>query len=172
MSESYKDSPKPLRKSDPDPLFKEADDGYVVKAMTPMQRQRATDGSLHSMNQRSRLEPKGLDLFLSEEKIDGIDKSVTEQMEREPNPDEVVKAWMEKGDLGATPASSTGGKLNAAAGVTDEDDPAVEKGALTKMAGSVKDAAKDLVSSAAKAKSIGTEYDGKEEEQLLKKKGH
>jgi hypothetical protein len=116
---SYKDSPKPLRKSDPNPLFKEADDAYIVKAASPMERQRTADGSLHSMNRRSSVEPSGYDesLYLGEDKIDkgalskikttladsrnaaGVkEKSVSAQMDRDDiDADEVVKAYMAKG---------------------------------------------------------------------------
>ena len=99
---SYKDSPKPMRKSDPNPLFKEADDGYIVKAASPMERQRTADGSLHSMNRRSSVEPTGYDesLYLGEDKIDKSQKSVSAQMERDDiDADEVVKAYMAKGKV-------------------------------------------------------------------------
>jgi hypothetical protein len=97
---SYKDSPKPMRKSDPNPLFTEADDGYIVKAASPMERQRTADGSLHSMSRRSSVEPSGYDesLYLGEDKIDKSTKSVSAQMDRDDiDADEVVKAYMAKG---------------------------------------------------------------------------
>ena len=94
---SYKDSPQPLRKKDPSPLFKEADDGYVVKAASPIERQRKADGSLHSMNRRSSVEPKDA-LFIGEDKINKSKKSVSAQMEKDDiDPDDVIKAFMAKG---------------------------------------------------------------------------
>lgn len=95
---SYKDSPQPLRKSDPNPLFKEGDDDYIVKAASPMERQRTADGSLHSMNRPSSVEPTGYDesLYLGEDKINKSDKSVSAQMDKEDiDPDEIVKSWLE-----------------------------------------------------------------------------
>jgi len=95
---SYKDSPKPLRKSDPSPLFTEADDGYVVKAANAMERQRTADGSLHSMSRPSSVAPTGYDesLFLDGDKIDKSDKSVSAQMDKDDiDADEVVKSWLE-----------------------------------------------------------------------------
>ena len=90
---SYKDSPKPLRKSDPSPLFKEGDDGYVVKSENALQRQRREDGTQHSFSRPSRLEAKDYELFIGEEKID---KSVSARSECEDDidPDEVVKNYM------------------------------------------------------------------------------
>ena len=95
---SYKDSPQPLRKKDPSPLFKEADDGYVVKAASPIERQRKADGSLHSMNRRSSVEPKDT-LYIGEDKISKSSKSVSAQMEEDVDPDDVIKAFMAKGQL-------------------------------------------------------------------------
>ena len=94
---SYKDSPKPMRNSDPNPLFKEADDGYVVKALSPMERERRADGSQHTNNRGSAIKPRGLDdsLYLGDEKIDKSAKSVSAQMEEDVNPDEVIKAFLE-----------------------------------------------------------------------------
>jgi hypothetical protein len=94
---SYKDSPKPLRKSDPNPLFKEGDDAYVIKAANAMERQRTADGSLHSMNRPSAVEPTGYDesLYLGEDKIDKSTKSVSAQMEQDDiDADEIVKSWL------------------------------------------------------------------------------
>ena len=97
---SYKDSPKPMRNSDPNPLFKEADDGYVVKALSPMERERRADGSQHTNNRGSAIKPRGLDdsLYLGDEKIDKSTKSVSAQMEGDVDPDEVIKAFMNKDD--------------------------------------------------------------------------
>ena len=97
---SYKDSPKPLRKSDPTPLFKEADDGYIVRALSPMERERRADGSQHTNNRGSALRPRGLDssLYLGDDKIDKSTKSVSAQMESDVDPDEVIKAFMNKSE--------------------------------------------------------------------------
>jgi len=95
---SYKDSPKPLRKSDPNPLFTEGNDDYIVKAANAMERQRTADGSQHSMNRPSSVEPTGYDesLYLGEDKINKSDKSVSAQMDRDDiDADEVVKSWLE-----------------------------------------------------------------------------
>lgn len=92
---SYKDSPKPLRKSDPNPLFKEADDGYVVKSLSPIERQRRADGSMHTTVRPSAVEAKDYDLYIGEDKINKSDKSVSAQAENDIDPDEVVKAFME-----------------------------------------------------------------------------
>jgi hypothetical protein len=98
---SYKDSPKPLRKSDPNPLFKEGDDGYVVRALSPMERERRADGSQHTNNRGSAIKPRGLDdsLYLGDDKIDKASrpdaKSVSAQMEEDVDPDEVIKAFLE-----------------------------------------------------------------------------
>ena len=98
---SYKDSPKPLRKSDPNPLFTEGDDGYIVKSENALQRQRRADGTQHSFTRPSRLEAKDYDLFIGEEKLD---KSVEAQATRDDiDADEVLKAYMEKG-IAAPPA--------------------------------------------------------------------
>lgn len=91
---SYKDSPKPLRKSDPNPLFTEGDDGYVIKAMSPIEQQRHADGSLHSMRRPSSVQAPGIDesLYLGDDKLD---KSVSAHVEREDiDADEVVKNYM------------------------------------------------------------------------------
>lgn len=97
---SYKDSPKPLRKGDPNPLFQEGDDTYVIKALSPMERERRADGSQHTNNRGSAVKPRGLDnsLYLGDDKIDKSAKSVSAQMEADINPDEVVKNFM-KGKL-------------------------------------------------------------------------
>lgn len=95
---SYKDSPKPLRKSDPNPLFTEGNDDYIVKAANAMERQRTADGSQHSMSRPSSVEPTGYDesLYLGEDKINKSDKSVSAQMDRDDiDADEVVKSWLE-----------------------------------------------------------------------------
>jgi hypothetical protein len=60
MSKTFKDSPKPLREADPSPIFSMEDDGYVVKAMTPIEHQRASDGTLHSMSRPSGLQNQNL----------------------------------------------------------------------------------------------------------------
>jgi hypothetical protein len=71
MSKTVKGSPVPLRAADPTPLFGiKSDEGYVVKSMTPMQRQRYEDGSLHSMDRLTALSPRGIELYLSGDKID------------------------------------------------------------------------------------------------------
>ena len=89
---SYKDSPKPLRKSDPNPLFKEGDDGYVVKALTPLQRQRREDGTPHTKLRPSSIGARDYDLFIGEDKVE---KSVEAQATRDDiDPDEVIKAYM------------------------------------------------------------------------------
>lgn len=96
---SYKDSPKPLRKSDPNPLFTEGDDGYIVKAMSPIEQQRHADGSLHSMTRPSSVHAPGIDesLYLGDDKMD---KSVEAQATRDDiDADEVLKAYMAKGDV-------------------------------------------------------------------------
>jgi len=95
---SYKDSPKPLRKSDPNPIFKnDTDEGYVIKAMNPIEQQRHADGSLHSMTRRSSVQAPGIDesLYLGDDKMD---KSVEAHATRDNiDVDEIVKAYMEKG---------------------------------------------------------------------------
>ena len=94
MSKSYTGSPVPYRPPTTDPIFAEGDDTYVVKAVTPMQHQRSIDGTLHSMDRRSALSPKGIDIYLSGDKIDkaGPGAIVT------PKPldvDSIVKSFME-----------------------------------------------------------------------------
>lgn len=100
MSEQ-KDSPQPLRKSDSDPLFKEGDDGYVVKALSPIERQRKLDGTPHTSNRQSAFRPKDTELYIGEDKISKASlpdaKSVSAQSERDIDPDEVVKAFMASG---------------------------------------------------------------------------
>jgi hypothetical protein len=96
MSE-YKDSPKPLRQSDPNTLFKEADDGYVVKGRTAIERQRDADGTGYSMTRPSSVEPKDYSLYIGEDKVNKSTKSVSAQMEEDVDPDEVIKSYMEKG---------------------------------------------------------------------------
>ena len=95
MSKSYTGSPVPLRPVNSDPLFKEGDNTYVVKATTPMEHQRSLDGTQHSMNRPSSLVPKGIDIFLSEDKID---KSASQPAPKaEPiDVDAVIKSFMER----------------------------------------------------------------------------
>lgn len=96
---SYKDSPQPLKKSDSDPLFKEGDDGYIVKAVSPIERQRKLDGTPHTSSHPNGIEPKGTELYIGEDKISKASlpdaKSVSAQMDNDIDPDEVVKAFME-----------------------------------------------------------------------------
>ena len=95
---SYKDSPQPLRKSDSDPLFNEGDDGYVVKAVSPIERQRKLDGTPHTSSRPSAFKPKQTELYIGSDKISKASlpdaKSVSAQMEDDVDPDEVVKAFM------------------------------------------------------------------------------
>lgn len=89
--------PKPLRPASENPIFQEPEDTYVVKAMTPMQRQRYEDGSQHSKARPSRLGPPGVSLVLGEDKID---KSKSVNVDRDDgdrddvDPDEVVKNYL------------------------------------------------------------------------------
>jgi len=140
---SYKDSPKPLRKSDPNPLFKGGNDDYIVKAMSPIEQQRYADGSLHSMNRRSSVQAPGIDesLYLGDDKMD---KSVEAQATREDiAPDEVLKAYMEKGISGPpAPHMPPVGKSE------DEDEEDEEKSMAT--GSKVVNTAASLVPSAAK----------------------
>lgn len=69
MSKTFKDSPMPLRKADPSPIFTMEDEGYVVYHPTDMQRQRTADGTLHSMDRASGIRPRGIDLYLSGDKV-------------------------------------------------------------------------------------------------------
>ena len=89
---SYKDSPKPLRKGDPNPLFKMEEGDYVVKALSPIERQRREDGTPYTTVIPSAVEPRERGLYLKEEKVT---KSVEAAVHRDPDPDEVVKAFME-----------------------------------------------------------------------------
>lgn len=109
MSE-YKDSPKPLRQSDPNPLFKEADSGYVVKGRTAIERQRDADGSGYSMTRPSSVEPKDYSLYVEADKVS---KSKSLSTEKEVDPDEVIKSYMTKASLPPNPALDKG---------CDEDD--------------------------------------------------
>lgn len=93
MSKTWNDSPKPLRPPTSDPIFSEGDNTYVVKATTPMQHQRSLDGSQHSMNRRSALAPKGIDLYISGDKV------TKSQPKPKPAPldaDAIVKSFMEQ----------------------------------------------------------------------------
>lgn len=95
MSKTWTDSPKPLRPATTDSIFAEGDDTYVVKAVTPMQHQRAKDGTLYSMNRPSALSPKGIDLYISGDKIDKSRPGA----KAAPEPldvDSIVKSFMEE----------------------------------------------------------------------------
>jgi hypothetical protein len=117
MSE-YKDSPKPLRQSDPNPLFKEADDGYVVKGRTAIERQRDADGTGYSTNRPSSVEPKDYSLYVEADKVS---KSKSISTDKEVDPDEVIKSYMSKASLPPNPALDKG---------CDEDDEDTEKGVI------------------------------------------
>ena len=107
MSE-YKDSPKPMRKSDPNPLFKEADSGYVIKGRTAIERQRDADGTGYSMTRPSSVEPKDYSLYVAADKVSKSTKSVSAQMEEDVNPDEVIKSYMAKASLPTNPVLGKG----------------------------------------------------------------
>lgn len=92
MSKTYKDSPKPLRMADPNPLFPMVDEGYVVKSLSPMERQRRLDGTQHTMMRPSTLEPKGIDLYLSGDKID---KSIPIVEAKSLDAAAIIKSFME-----------------------------------------------------------------------------
>lgn len=93
MSKTWNDSPKPLKPATTNPIFSEGEDTYVVKAVTPMEHQRRLDGSLHSMNRKSALSPKGIDLYISGDKVN---KSETPLESDGPlDADGIVKSYME-----------------------------------------------------------------------------
>jgi len=104
MSE-YKDSPKPLRQSDPNPLFKEADSGYVIKGRTAIERQRDADGSGYSMTRPSSVEPKDYSLYVAADKVS---KSKSISTDKEVDPDEVIKSYMAKASLPPNPVLGKG----------------------------------------------------------------
>lgn len=114
MSE-YKDSPKPLRQSDPNPLFKEADDGYVIKGRTAIERQRDADGTGYSSRRPSSVEPKDYSLYVEADKVS---KSKSLSTKEEIDPDEVIKSYMSKASLPPNPALDKG---------CDEEDEDTEK---------------------------------------------
>ena len=94
---SYTGSPKPMMKPDPNPLFTMEEGEYVVKALTPIERQRQADGTLHSMHRPSAVEPN---VVAPDDKFyiasDKVEKAVSTSVDL--NPDEVVKAFMEEGE--------------------------------------------------------------------------
>lgn len=95
MSKVYTGSPVPFRKSDSDPLFKVENDGYTVrKSLSPIERQRAADGTPHTNSRPSAVEAKDYDLYVTVEKSkkDKDDKSLNA---KKCDPDEIVKAFME-----------------------------------------------------------------------------
>lgn len=95
MSE-YKDSPKPLRGEDPNPLFKQ-NDGYTVrKSYSPIERQRMADGTQHSMHRPSAVEPKDYDLYIGADKVSKSKKKEEDKSlnVKDRDPDEVIKAFM------------------------------------------------------------------------------
>jgi len=118
MSE-YKDSPKPLRQSDPNPLFKEADDGYVIKGRTAIERQRDADGTGYSSRRPSSVEPKDYSLYVEADKVS---KSKSLSTKEEIDPDEVIKSYMTKASLPPNPALDKG---------CDEDDEDTEKAVVS-----------------------------------------
>jgi len=150
MSE-YKDSPKPLREIDPNPLFKVSDDGYVTKASTPMERQRRADGTGYSMNRPSSVEPKDYDLYI---KGDKVTKSIEGQ--EQANPDDVIKAYMEKGDL-------IGEKIRAEQDGEIEEGIDAKKGSLSTAANTAVGGAKKLLNTAMAAKSLDKDDDDGDE---------
>lgn len=98
MSKVYTGSPVPFRKSDPDPLFKSEDGGYIVrKSYSPIERQRMADGTQHSMNRPSAVEAKDYDLYIGEDKVSKSKKKEEDKSlnVKERDPDEIIKAFME-----------------------------------------------------------------------------
>jgi hypothetical protein len=60
-----------------------------------MEHQRSVDGTLHSMNRRSALSPKGIDIYISEDKIDK--SGAGDHITATPlDVDSIVKSFMEK----------------------------------------------------------------------------
>lgn len=127
-------SPKPLRPQDPNPLFQESkDDTYTVKGLSPIERQRRTDGTPYTVGGRTALRPEET-FYLSDDKIDKAQPSAPAKT---LDPDAVVKSFFEKA-------------------VPDEDAEDSEKGALAdagkQVGGAAVGAAKQVISTATNAK--------------------
>jgi len=98
--------PQPLQKSDPNGLFQVEDSVTVVKeVVTPMQRQRRLDGTPHTVGGRTALRPEGpklelnsLKKGLSPDPEQGGVLDTSPKMFTTLNPDEVIKAYLEKHD--------------------------------------------------------------------------
>jgi hypothetical protein len=95
--------PKPLRPQDPNPLFDMDDESYVVKSMTPLQRQRAADGTLHSNKRRDGLAPPSVPNVDGETfyiQSDGAEEGVQKSRHPQESIDvrAVLKAFFEKGE--------------------------------------------------------------------------
>lgn len=133
MSEYW--SPKPLRPAQENPLFQESkDETYVVKGLSPIQRQRREDGTPHTVGGRTCLHPEET-FYLSGEKIDKAQPEVPN--DHKLDPDAVVKSFFEK----AVPV---------------EDDEEAEKGALgdagKQVAGAAVNATKQVINTAVNSK--------------------
>lgn len=83
-------APKPLRPQSVSPLFDDSrDEGYVVKGMTDMQRQRTEDGTPHTTTGRTGIAPRGIALFVTPDA-----PQETVEKGQKLDPDEVIKAFL------------------------------------------------------------------------------
>lgn len=88
-------APKPLRALNVDGIFKISDEITVVKeVLNPMQRQRRIDGTPYTVGARTALRPEGPKLTLNNVKIEKSQKIEKSNI----NPDEIIKAYLNKND--------------------------------------------------------------------------
>lgn len=92
-------NPKPKRPQDPNPLFKmDEREEYVVKGLTPIERQRRADGTPHTTGNRTRLVPAE-SFYLEAEKLDKSQPPAPKKPSLDP--DAVVKSFLEKSRSGS-----------------------------------------------------------------------
>lgn len=95
-------NPKPRFDADPDPLFSMEEGEVTIKSMSPIERQRAKDGSPVTATRRSALKAPDPKLTLKKGSMAGdIEDGRKAPNKTEPpiSPSEVVKAFLGLGEI-------------------------------------------------------------------------